>query len=51
MLSIFPESIRWQLSNGKIEPAIEQIRAAARLNQIVIPEELLVSISRKNKVC
>lgn len=51
IFSIFPESIRWQLSNGKFEPAIEQIRSAARLNRIAIPEELLLSISRKNKVC
>lgn len=50
MISIFPESIRWQLSNGKFESAIEQILAAARTNSIVIPEELLASICKKQKV-
>lgn len=47
---IFPESIRWQLSNGKFESAIEQILAAARTNSIVIPEELLASICKKQKI-
>lgn len=50
---IFPESIRWQISNGKIESAVKQIRQAAALNRISIPEEVISSLlsSEQVRIC
>lgn len=47
---IFPESIRWQISNGKIESAVKQIRQAAAFNRISIPEEVISSLLSSEQV-
>ncbi|CAG2122248.1 unnamed protein product, partial [Medioppia subpectinata] len=38
---LFPESVRWQVSNGQMSKAIKTIRRAAKWNSVYIPEEYL----------
>jgi hypothetical protein len=38
---LFPESVRWQVSNGQSYKAIKTIEKAAKWNKVVIPNEYL----------
>ncbi|CAG2167848.1 unnamed protein product [Oppiella nova] len=38
---LFPESVRWQVSNGQTSKAIKTIKRAAKWNRVYIPEEYL----------
>lgn len=42
-LRVFPESVRWQTTNGQTHRALKTIRRAAKWNDVYIPEEYLYS--------
>lgn len=48
--SLFPESIRWQVSNGRSECAVKQLRGAYETNGVKIDEELFQQILNHENV-
>lgn len=42
--------MKWQISNGKIEDAVQQIKRAARANGVILNDEQLKPMMEQNFV-